>query len=676
MSLVTVINLSLMFLNRPLFEGVGFSVESGDRIGLVGPNGSGKSTLLRLITGGMAPDDGEIRIARGTLVGYLPQDVQESLSGPLLQAVVDAVPQRRQLRAELQEAEAALREADEPAGQARLAERLAELQGRIDHLEQTYPLHEAEKILIGLGFKQEEFSQPITSLSGGWKMRAALAGLLYQRPDLLLLDEPTNHLDIPSVHWLEQFLQSYSGAMVLVSHDREFLNRQVKRIISFEIEGMRVYSGNYDFYLKAREDEERALEAKARNQEQKVKEAQRFIERFQAKASKARQAQSKLKLVQKMEIVKTHKRVKTIHFTFPAPPQSGREVLRIEGLSKRFGAKTLYRDVTLGVMRGERIAVVGPNGCGKTTLLKMIAGELRPDDGTITLGHNVEMGYFAQHHSDTLDPHKTVLEEVYTVVPQETVSFVRNVCGAFLFSGSDVDKPIEVLSGGERARVALAKLLVKPGNLMVMDEPSNHLDITSSEKLIDALAGYQGTLLFVSHNQSFVNRLATKIWDVGPHGVTEYPGNLTEYYEHLERLEKMGRTPLSASGFAAAAAPEIGVSAALKPPESNGGQARPNRKDLKRERAERRRMISEKLRPIEADLAGIEMRISELEALQSDAEKRLADPEVFKDKIEGVRLLTQYNQARRDLTDLLERWEARQGELESAKAELGVLEEA
>ncbi|VBB46339.1 ABC transporter, ATP-binding protein [uncultured Desulfatiglans sp.] len=672
MSLVTVMNLSLTFLNRPLFEGVGFSVESGDRIGLVGPNGSGKSTLLRLITGEMAPDEGEIRIARGTLLGYLPQDVQESLSGSLLQAVIDSVPQRRQLRADVQEAEAALRGAVEPAEQARSAERLAELHGRIDHLEQTYPLHEAEKILIGLGFKQEEFSQPIASLSGGWKMRAALAGLLYQRPDLLLLDEPTNHLDIPSVHWLEQFLQSYSGAMVLVSHDREFLNRQVKRIMSFETEGMRVYSGDYDFYLKAREEEERALEAKARNQEQKVKEAQRFIERFQAKASKARQAQSKLKLVQKMEIVKTHKRTKTIHFTFPAPPQSGREVLRIEGLSKRFGPKTLYRDVNLRVMRGERIAVIGPNGCGKTTLLKMIAGELPPDEGGIALGHNVEMGYFAQHHSDTLDPRKSVLEEVYTVVPHETVSFVRNVCGAFLFSGSDVDKPIEVLSGGERARVALAKLLVKPGNLMVMDEPSNHLDITSSEKLIDALSGYQGTLLFVSHNQSFVNRLATKIWDVGPQGVEEYPGNLTEYYEHLERLEKAAQT----SGSAAAAAPQNGAPATLQAPEPSNGRARPNRKDLKRERAERRRVISEKLRPIETDLARIETRITELEALQADAEKRLADPEVFKDKIEGVRLLTQYNQARRDLADLLERWEARQEELESAKAELGVLEEA
>ncbi|MCK5724912.1 MAG: ABC-F family ATP-binding cassette domain-containing protein, partial [Gammaproteobacteria bacterium] len=333
-------------------------------------------------------------------------------------------------------------------------------------------------------------------------------------PDLLLLDEPTNNLDIPSIRWLEQFLVDFKGAMILVSHDRDFLNRQIHRIVNFEPEGMIFYSGNYDFYLKAREERRKSLEATARKQEQKIKEAQKFIERFRAKASKARQAQSKIKLAKKIRLVETHRKEKTVRFSFPDVSRSGRDVLSIKGVSKGFDEKTLYERLTRTVLKGERIAVIGPNGCGKTTLLRMVAGEIKPDEGTIGLGHGVRMGYFAQHHSEMLDSQKTVIQEVYQVVPHATIGFVRGACSAFLFSGNDVDKTIAILSGGERARVALAKLLVKPGNFMVMDEPTNHLDISSSETLIDALKDYNGTLLFVSHNQSFINRLATKIWDI------------------------------------------------------------------------------------------------------------------------------------------------------------------
>jgi ATP-binding cassette subfamily F protein 3 len=531
-----------------------------------------------------------------------------------------------------------------------------------------FPPHKAEKILLGLGFKTSDFSSPVTSLSGGWKMRAALASLLFKRPDLLLLDEPTNHLDIPSVRWLDQFLKGFKGAMILVSHDRDFLNGQVHKIVSFEPEGMRSYSGNYDFYVKAREEEKKVLEAKARSQEQKIKEAQKFIERFRAKASKARQAQSKIKLVKKMEVVERRRKEKTIRFSFPEVTRSGREVVSIKDVSKGFGDNLLYQDMNLTVLRGEKIAIIGPNGCGKTTLLKMVAGEMDADQGTITLGHGVNMGYFAQHHTDLLSLKNTVIEEVYQVVPNESVGYVRAVLGAFLFSGGDVDKVIGVLSGGEKARVSLAKLLVKPGNLMVMDEPSNHLDISSSETLIDALEQYRGTLLFVSHNQSFINRLATKIWDIRGGEIVAYPGNLREYYDHLEGSEIIG-------GRLEGTAKRFSLRERAMPKRGGSKESRKNkrdRKERKRERAEERRHIHDTLKPIRDELERLEGRIAELESSQKALGKKLAEPEIFKDKNRSVPLLKEYDDGRKKLEDLLNRWEWKQGELESTKKDLGL----
>jgi len=342
MSLVTVLKVSLAFLDRHIFREIGFQVDPGDRIGLVGANGAGKTTLLKLLKGDVAPDSGEIRVAKGTRIGYLPQDVQEGLSGTLLQSVVDSVPGRVRLQNDTKHIEDLLKNAVHREKQARLADRLAELHQEIHRIELQFPLYEAKKILAGLGFETSDFQMPVSSLSGGWKMRAALASLLYQSPDLLLLDEPTNHLDIPSIRWLEQFLQDFKGAMLLVSHDREFLNRQVHRIIGLEPERMKSYNGNYDFYLKAREDDKQSLEAIARNQELKIKEAQKFIERFRSKSSKARQAQSKIKLVKKMELVQTARTDRKIRFSFPPVPRSGREVVSIKGVSKGFGEKTLY----------------------------------------------------------------------------------------------------------------------------------------------------------------------------------------------------------------------------------------------------------------------------------------------------------------------------------------------
>jgi len=659
MSLVTALNLSLTFSQRSLFHEIGFQVEPGDRIGLVGPNGSGKTTLLRLLNGEISPDYGDVRMAEGMRIGYLPQDVHESLSGGLLPSIMDSIPGRVNLRMEIKKIEHSLKNNAQVEEQEKLALKLAEMHQQMTDLEKAFPTHGAEKILVGLGFKSDDFHKPITSLSGGWKMRAALGSLLYQNPDLLLLDEPTNHLDIPSVHWLEQFLQDYRGALILVCHDRDFLNRQIKRVISFEPEGMRSYSGNYDFYLKAREEEKRSLEARARNQEQKIKEAKKFIERFKAKASKARQAQSKIKLIRKMDLIESHRRPKTIQFSFPEVPRSGRVVVAMEGISKGYDSRTLYQDLTMSVMRGERIAIIGPNGSGKTTLLRLVAGEIDPDQGRITIGHGVSMSYYAQHHSEMLDPQKTIIEEVYQAVPHETIGFVRGVCGAFLFSGGDVDKAIGVLSGGERARVCLAKILVNPGNLLVMDEPTNHLDIMSSEILIDALDDFQGTLLFVSHNQSFINRLATKIWDIREGVIWEYPGTLDEYYYHLSTAME---------------SPTIATQNDVRGEEGQVQNAtqksRPSRKSIRRKKAERRRLISETLKPIQDALSQLEERISGVEAREKELEKILAEPEIIMDKSKYLPLLNEYGELKKELEALLLKWEQKQDELVSVKRDL------
>ncbi len=657
MSLVHIIDLSHGYSGRVLFDRVGLQVETGDKIGLVGPNGSGKTTLLRLLAGEAVPQSGVVRFAEGVRVGYLPQDIQEALEGALLPSVLESVPGRVPLQDEARKIEKELARDPSPKMQERLAVRLAEVHTEMGDLEVRYPAHEAEKILAGLGFGEGDFDRPVSSLSGGWKMRAALAALLYRRPDLMLLDEPTNHLDIPSVRWLEQHLAGFNGAVVLVCHDRDFLNRQINRVLSFEPEGLRLYKGDFNSYLEAREEERKTLENRARNQEQKVKEAQRFIERFRSKASKARQAQSKIKLVRKMEMIKTHRRRKAARFRFPDVPRSGRGVLEIDGVSKRYGDRVLYRDLRLNILRGERVAVIGANGSGKTTLLRMVEGEVEPDAGRIRTGHGVTTSYYAQHHSEMLDPQRTVLEEVYRVVPHESVSVVRGVCGAFLFPGDDVDKPVGVLSGGEKARVCLARILVKPGNFLVMDEPTNHLDLMSSETLIEALDEYEGTLLFVSHNLSFVNSLATKVWDLRGGEVVEYPGTLDEYEAHLARRALEVVEEEAADGAAAAARDEQ-------------DRPRQSRKEIRKERAEQRRRTRELIRPLEESLGRIEERIQDLEARQKALEGDLADPEIFRDERRSVPMLKEYDRIKKELEGLLADWETTQERLESAREEM------
>jgi len=662
MSLINVINLGLAFSRKTIFKNLNLQVEPGDRIGLVGPNGSGKTSLLRIISNEISSDEGEVRIKSGCRVGFLPQDAGERMSGNILQCVLDSIPSRVAMRIKIEEAETELKDHLKEDEQERMAARLAELHHDMSNLEMRYPGHRAEKILEGLGFKTADFESPVSSLSGGWKIRVALAGILYQDPDLLMLDEPTNHLDMPSVHWLEEFLADFQGAIILVCHDREFLNHQIKRVISFETEGVRSYSGNYDQYMEAREDEVRGLEAKARNQEIQVKEAKKFIERFRSKATKARQAQSKIKLLKKIELVETHKKAKTIRFSFPDVAPSGRVVLSLQNLSKSYGEKALYKNIDLSILRGEKLAVLGPNGYGKTTLLRIASGEIKATHGSVSLGHNVEMSYYAQHHSEMLDPNKTVIEEVYQVVPNESASFVRGMCGAFLFSGDDVDKPVKVLSGGEKARVCLAKMLIKPGNFILMDEPTNHLDLMSAEILIDALSEFSGTLLFVSHNQSFITRLATKVWDINEGKIVEYPGSLKEYYLHLAGTETTESKPvLQKEG------------ARQNEKTGQAQEIKDNKKALRREKAEKRNLIRSRLRPFEEKVSFLENRISELEAREREIGILLSDPSVYHDKGKSVSLLDEYRHVKDELGDAIQKWEEGHIALDTMKSELGLI---
>ncbi|MBK7864030.1 MAG: ABC-F family ATP-binding cassette domain-containing protein [Archangiaceae bacterium] len=644
MSLVIVKGLSLSYGARALFDNASFTIGSQDRIGLVGANGTGKSTLLKVLTGLIKPDAGELVFRRKARLGYLPQDLAGAGEGTVLDNVMRAVPGRDGLEDKLHLTEAALAEAREEAEQLELAQSLADLHEELDHFDAHYGTHRAEAILLGLGFQPHTVNSQLSTFSGGWRMRAALAGLLLQDPDLLLLDEPTNHLDLPTLTWLDGFLRRNNKARVLICHDRAFLDRQVNRIVSLEIEGIKSWPGNYEAYQKARAVEAEQLMNASVKQELQKEHLKRFIERFRYKASKARQVQSRIKVLEKMSSVQTLEERDVVSFRFPEVPSSGREVATFKGIDKSFGSNVVYRGLDATLLREQRVAVVGLNGAGKTTLLKLLSGELKPDAGTVSLGHGVVPGYYAQHHADTLDASSTILDEIWSLAPDKAQSWVRSVLGSFLFSGDDVEKKIGVLSGGEKARVALARLLVKPANLLVMDEPTNHLDLDSSEALIDALEGYGGTLIFVTHNRSFLDRLATHVWDVRDRTVVPFPGNLAEYLEHLE-LETAEKSGLSGPAGSARAVEK--------------------KKDKKREEAEARQAKSARTSPLKKEIATLELRISTLEKEQAAREAQLVDPEFAKDFARARPVMDAHKDAAEELDAALARWEAAQKELEA-----------
>ena len=686
MSLVVFDSLSLGFGQKTIVADLNLRIGASDRIGLIGPNGSGKTSLLRMLAGQQSYDKGSLRFARGVRVGYLAQDLVVEGGQTLANFVVNSVPGRAELDARLAETEAALHEAqaglevalaaggDGEAEQERLmelAERLADVHERVAHFDAHFTEHEALRILAGLGFVAADSGRDLGEFSGGWKMRAVLAALLFQQPDLLLLDEPTNHLDLPSVAWFAAYLKRYQRAFVLVSHDREFLNEQISRVVSFEPEGVRQFSGNYEGYLKQRAEEEVLLENRAKNLAREREKTEQFIERFRAQATKAAAVQSRVKALEKMEEVKTFTRRQVMRFEFPPCERAGDVVLRVEGLRKAYGDHVVLADVDLTVRRGEKIGIIGVNGAGKTTLLRAIAGELPIEAGSINFGNRVKVGYYAQHHADTLRPDRTLFEEVAAEDPAAGQTRVRSILGAFLFSGDDVDKKVRVLSGGERARVALARLIIRPGNVMLMDEPTNHLDLDSSESLAESLKSYDGTLLFVSHNRSFVRKLATRIWDVSGGKVETYPGTLDEYMDSCRR-RRDGEPEAGVKGEKAlhAARPtHVQVVAGKGKPAAVVVAEAPKQKDRRRE-AELRNERNKVLGPLRKRVAEMEARIAGLEAAQKQRSAQLADPATYADDKLRASLLNGYQKDADTLEDLTRRWEIGVAELEQVEAEL------
>ena len=641
MSLLAAKDLALAYGPRTLFEGATFTIAPGDRVGLIGPNGTGKSSLLKILAGVQGADRGAVQLARGARVGYLPQEVAELPDGPVIEVLLSQIPGRAALEKRLAEAEAALPTAGE-AEQLELAQALADLHAALGDFEGRFGRHRAEEILLGLGFEGRQLGARVHELSGGFRMRVALASLLLQDPELLLLDEPTNHLDVPTQEWFDGFLRQSTRALLLICHDRDFLNRHVGRVLSLEPEGLRAYVGNYDRYLEARALEESQLEARAERQAARRKELQDFIDRFGAKATKARQAQSKQKQLDREELIEVRGHHATLRFRFGPVPHSGKEVVRLEGVGKSFGGRRLYGGVTTSVQRGQRIGIIGANGAGKTTLLRIIAGELAPDEGSAALGHQVALGYYAQHHFDSRDgaaAEKSVLETLFALAPDRSEAYLRSLAGLFLFSDDEVEKPIRVLSGGERARVALAKLLLVPRNLLLMDEPTNHLDLTSSEALIEALKGYAGTLLFVSHNHSFANQLATHIWDISGGSVEIQPGNLDDQLERVRRRAKPAASPVAAA--------------------RSGDDAR----ERKRLEAEARNARYAQEKPLRRELQQVEAKIAALEKEDKAAQAALADPELYRDFERARPHMEAHRKAAAELEGLYARWEELQGAL-------------
>ena len=666
MSLVVAESVSLAFGKKELIAGLDLRIASGDRVGLIGPNGSGKSSLMRMLAGEMRPDGGTIRTRKHLRTGYLPQDLDVAGGRTLLAAVLASVPGRAELDEDCVRAEAEFAAAEQSGDEGRIlaaAELIGDLHGRIASFEQDYSEHQARRILDGLGFAPADATRDLGEFSGGWKMRAALAGLLFQRPELLLLDEPTNHLDLPTVAWFGEFLRSYPHGFVLICHDREFLDEQIERVVSLEPEGVRQYRGDYEAYLKQRAEEEIVLANQARNLGREREKAEQFIERFRAQANKAKAVQSRVKALAKMDEVQTLQQRETMRFRFPPTERSGGEPLRTDGLRKVYGDHVVLRGVDLRVARGDRIAIIGKNGAGKTTLLKIIANELSADAGAVQLGHKVKVGYYAQHHADTLDARRTVLETVTT--GDLSSARIRTMLGAFLFHDEDVDKPIGVLSGGERARVALARLLVEPGNLVLMDEPTNHLDLASAEALAEALSTFDGTLIFVSHNRSFVRRLATKIWNVEDGGVETYPGTLDEYLERHRGLTDARPSATAKPSKTEPVREPVAGAPAVKP------VAKPQDDRARRRlEAEQRSQRNRTLGPLKARVQGLEATIERLEAAQRERNLELAKPEVYADAPRRNLLLTEYQRDADALTDATEAWELAVAELETLQAQL------
>jgi ATP-binding cassette subfamily F protein 3 len=628
--MITFENVSKQYGGATLFDGATFGINEGFCTALIGPNGAGKTTLLRMIMGTEQPDGGALSLPRGLTVGWLPQEVETLSEATPLETVLEPFAHLLRYEERLGEAAEGISGGD-----------LSAL-GKFDELEREMLVNDgfslksrAEMFLDGLGVPRESWNNPLRELSGGFRMRAVLGRLLLQNPGFMLLDEPTNHLDMDSLIWLERFLASYKGGMLIVSHDRDFLNRMCTHTADIRNRGVRVYTGNYDKYLAIRAEEAAVAEARTKNLEAKIASAERFVERFGAKATKAAQAHSKAKMAENLraELPVIESEQKTVNFKFTCSRESGISPLRLKRCSAGYGDKVVLDNIDLEFRRGDKVAIVGPNGAGKSTLLKLLAGMIKPIGGEVMLGHNAEPRYFGQHQLEQLDGEATLYDTVAAHSANSDKNYIRNALGAFLFSGPAVDKQVKALSGGEKSRLALAAILASPGNVLLLDEPTNHLDIASIEMLSESMAAYAGTILFVSHDEYFISRLATRIIEVRPVRIRDFPGSLADYRYYVDKLFK--------EHGEGGAAGKKGKS--IPPPDAVDEKG-----NRIREREERKRREREATK-LEQEIARKEAEIAERESVLNDPGNAL-NYELLHEASAAVGAL------KKELDGLMERW--------------------
>jgi ATP-binding cassette subfamily F protein 3 len=662
-------DLTKSFGDRVLFDHVTWQITDRDRVGLCGPNGAGKTTLLRMMAGLDEADSGAILKPPALTVGYLPQDGLSHAGRTLFEEASSAFDLLLAMKQEMHALEARLGDPAIPAAEHdEMLARYSDLQDRF-RLHDGYAIElKTATVLHGLGFKPADFERPTETFSGGWQMRIALARLLLGQPNLLLLDEPTNHLDLEARNWLETYLNAYPHAVILVSHDRFFLDAVVTRIADLTLRTLTDYVGNYSDYLVEHEARIEALRKAKREQDEQVGRVRMFIDRFRYQATKASQVQSRIKMLEKVVPIEVPPERKTIHFDFPTCGKSGRTVLELKGARKAYGDLVVFGGVDVHIERGERIALVGPNGTGKSTLMRMLSGEEAPDAGERVEGHNVVMQYFAQDEATRLDPKPTVYETLASGSPLQMVPAIRHILGGFLFSGDDVYKPVRVLSGGERTRLAVARMLLRPSNVLILDEPTNHLDLDSKEVLLDALADYGGTLIFVSHDRYFVERLATKIIEIARGDALVYPGTYREFLWHKEnphgREGREGQEGRDRQDGRDGKKGQVGRTSQVR---QNETQRLPSHEDKKRaDAAARKRQRA--LQARQAEIDELEKQIALCESSLRDIEQTMASPGFYENRGAAQPIIDRHQELMWRVGDLMHRWERLQSATDLAEA--------